>query len=160
MNLWRLNHEKAFNNVSLYNYRFSRWLSGFGKNIEGGIVDHHKIKAWDKTNRLMWELIDGIWHTKAIEPMTAPFTDLITLGWLQRNCTGLKDKNGKLIFEEDKFTAILFNGDPEGRREYICQFMNGAFYGFPNFKTDSMHEYELLDSLCDLEIIGTTHKNK
>ena len=75
-------------------------------------------------------------------------------------CTGLKDKNGKLIFENDK--CRLGSG-----RIIIIEFRNGGFGWSAKFEDGEEYDWigfsghKYLDIVMDrIEIIGKIHEEK
>lgn len=91
--------------------------------------------------------------------MSGTAVDPSTLG----ECTGLTDKNGKLIFEGD---IIAYEDETPGQYEYhdslfinrgIIKFGDGQFY-FTNSIAATMDD--LLNSgILDCEVIGNIHDN-
>ena len=78
--------------------------------------------------------------------------------------TGLKDKNGKEIFEGDIINCgYLFNGSPfdeldEYEEEKVVKFVNCGFN--IKFKNDTNLFIDIMESCEDIEVIGNIYENK
>lgn len=79
--------------------------------------------------------------------------------------TGLKDKNGKEIFEGDIINCgYLFNGSPfDELDEYeeekgVVKFVNCGFN--IKFKNDTNLFIDIMESCEDIEVIGNIYENK
>jgi uncharacterized phage protein (TIGR01671 family) len=130
----------------------------------GSVMREIKFRAWDKENEEMYDvaMID-------VETGEVAYTDHPT-GYnadalLEQvelmQYTGLKDKNGKEIFEGD----ILRDTDSE---IYYVDFIRGCFYLRTNYKSFPhlgwaewlpMCEIDRLANPVDFEIIGNIYEN-
>ncbi|HCU01458.1 TPA: hypothetical protein DIC62_01505 [Candidatus Nomurabacteria bacterium] len=111
-----------------------------------------KFRAWDKNSKtfITHELING--KEDAVISICG-FVDLEP--WQQ--FTGLKDKNGKEIFEGNLIAAKNYNPSV-----YEIKFIEGGFCAtHPNLKgypIDINHFYP--STGCEIEVIGNIYENK
>lgn len=115
------------------------------------MTDRFKFRVWDKKSKIFIErgLIDiylGVFLTDNL---------LNKSRFLIEQCTGLKDKNGKLIYEGD---IIFINGE---KWLVIWDDENCAFF-FSNLK-EEYHQPIFPDFYMgaeDFKVIGNIHENK
>lgn len=123
-----------------------------GKRVDNGEwVEGYLRKAIDFYGKVQYSIITELNEHFIVDPST--------LG----ECTGLRDKNGKLIFEGD---IIAYEDETPGQYEYhdslfinrgIIKFGDGQFY-FTNSIAATMND--LLNSgILDCEVIGNIHDN-
>ena len=129
--------------------------------------DRFKFRVWDKKERRFWEDCvinnDGqLFRYNHLDEMHVQFMEYYTI----QQCTGLKDKNGKLIFEGDIVNFQNKNmHKPEllGRVQYDMDRMCWCFsdnlspnsYGLPC----SDHFDDGIATEAHLEIIGNIFEN-
>ena len=116
-----------------------------GKRTDNGEWAEGDLMQWnDGTMRICVEDGDDAKITKTVIPETVG------------QCIGLKDKNGKLIFEGDVLNGMF---DFEMEIKSICTFRNGSF-GLLARQHGAEH-FHPFTSLCNIkyEVIGNIHDN-
>jgi len=116
--------------------------------------DRFKFRAWDKTQKIMveFDLYDqDCYHLgrlqRAEQPVYEENCEIM-------QCTGLKDKNGKLIFEGDILQT------PLGIFEVFYRDGFAAFYVRQDNWIDLLHNpMEKIGNIEWFEIIGNIYEN-
>ncbi len=115
--------------------------------------DRFKFRAWDKENNQMWydnvhgDLTDDAMIYVSYSPADLDEDDVLISDVIPMQCTGLKDKNGKLIYEGDVLK------DEDGNFDSLY-WKEGCFI------IDSyMPSYECLSRTEELEVIGNIYEN-
>lgn len=130
-------------------------------------MNNLKFRAWDKTNKEMFEVIKIEFNPNifymAKEPAWVVIRTENEIELMQS--TGLKDKNGKEIFEGDIVNCgYLFNGSPfDELDEYeeekgVVKFLNCGFN--IKFKNDTNLFIDIMESCEDIEVIGNVYENR
>lgn len=114
--------------------------------------DHHRMRAWAfGAKEYIYMLEDGLFYSANDKEDGGSLDLFIQAGWPIELCTGVKDKNGNLIYEGD---IVRFgNGEFEkgqvawydGCFGFLCSYCHNP--GLFNFRENQ------------LEIIGNIHQN-
>ena len=135
--------------------------------------DRFKFRVWDKENKCLryptrysnFAIVNGT----VVKIESYPTANSAYLGkriaWefddaVLMQCTGLKDKNGKLIYEGDILGGI-YHGYIEYCKDCKCFQLFVKDYGCLACE-DDLHWYELVEAeeLNELEVIGNIYENK
>ena len=121
----------------------------------------YKFRAWDETEKHMYN-----WENLFNQNLKNIFTIPEQCGYNIMQYTGLKDENGKEIYEGDiiEFSYDMFVGNFD---TFVAKgkvvFEEGAFYVevFENERTTEGEAYLLYSiNLDTIEVIGNTYENK
>ncbi|MHA1400180.1 MAG: YopX family protein [Candidatus Heimdallarchaeaceae archaeon] len=123
-----------------------------------------KFRAWDKINNRLVDcgVFDGmayLWSEGMGQFVTE---DLPVMQY-----TGLKDKNGKEIYKNDKIEFTVFDyNDNDTQYSGVVKFSEGGWKIWNN-KDDQFYGsdgafnlWETLEQDCELKVIGNIYENK
>lgn len=129
-------------------------------------MNNLKFRAWDKKLKLLGDVSYIDFNSKKIIYHNGFVNYYVNFEDVEiMQSTGLKDKNGKEIFEGDIINCgYLFNGSPfDELDEYeeekgVVKFVNCGFN--IKFKNDTNLFIDIMESCEDIEVIGNIYENK
>lgn len=111
------------------------------------MTDRFKFRVWDKE-------FNKYWTDEAIKENAAwlLFPDNDNIDNIEvEQCTGLKDKNGKLIYEGDILSCMI-----NCPRKCVVEFYRNAFC----LNENGSHSEDVVFSDKCCEVIGNIHENE
>ena len=119
--------------------------------------DRFRFRAWNKEEKQMYYDAENTYDYMTGTPVifAESFSCLLTNEdeWEVEQCTGLKDKNGRLIYEGD----VIFDGDYTWQVKWNKVFARWMLYSKLSSNEDGEEELTDLDAEY-LEIIGNVHE--
>lgn len=134
------------------------------------IKDRFKFRAWNKKERIMHYKAEQTYDTLTGSPRIwkQSFSDVLDdENYIVEQCTGIKDANGKLVFEGDILDVLFenFDGKIFHMRDLLCVvvYFNGSFMfrdkeGFSRYFDETAFAI-LNKELFAAEVIGNIHEN-
>lgn len=125
--------------------------------------DRFRVRLWDITKQKFIKVTEIDYYTDGEEVTVYydgdTFETVLDEGYLKacflEQCTGLKDKNGKLIYEGDIARAIYSDGITEFGLPIYHNRQGGFSVGFYNSDAGWLDE----DFVGKIEVIGNIHEN-
>ncbi len=118
--------------------------------------DRFKFRIWDKKQKKLAYPNDNPYHNMEMVNYLL-FVNNSNLKWDINNyelmqCTGLKDKNGELIYEGD--IVKLYNQNYK-----IIYEQRGAYFGLYISKNETYYLNDINTQTSNMEIIGNIYEN-
>jgi uncharacterized phage protein (TIGR01671 family) len=139
--------------------------------------DRFKFRAWDKKHGIMvyceeeasrdqiheyealydWDEDYGCWEYKCLSGLESLIRDD---NFVLEQCTGLKDKNGKLIYENDliKCPSGIYRIAVDDFGLWTAIYNNNPFKDVAEW-SDIVKEYAFNQNDVELEVLGNIHEN-
>lgn len=124
-----------------------------------------KFRVWDKVNNKMIPASDAPWieasiGKKFINLLTVSFLDGEKKGLIPQQFTGLKDKNGREIYEGDILKYSKSYDESMGGQ--LTDDLDEVLFGNGSFRLGNypLDDYIEEKDIVELEIIGNIFENK
>jgi uncharacterized phage protein (TIGR01671 family) len=116
-----------------------------------------KFRAWDKTTLSMfWSLHESVKDSPNWNSVFWGKIDADPDNYDVMQYTGLKDKNGKQIYEGDVIEYVEYHRpEPDSSQLFVVSYNNGGFY------LSSLEDNEYDDDLgiSPVEVVGNIYEN-
>jgi hypothetical protein len=116
-----------------------------------------KIRIWDKKNKKWTDRVDLVWHQVYDGQGKHIFELKEDENFVVQQCTGLEDKNNRLVYEGD----IIMPQSGKIKLPLIVKFDKGAFDAFfeESFSDKPTIPMVLCAALFDCKVIGNIFEN-
>lgn len=122
--------------------------------------DRFKFRVWDKQQK---KYEDDLYYEAGdlqVSCVNKIFEEYISDGYIIEQCSGLKDRNGKLLYENDliKCPSGIYRIAVDDFGLWTAIYKNNPFEGVCEW-SDMVKEYAFNQNNVEIEVLGNIHEN-